>query len=82
VPQDAVWKKVVEQIGGRFYAASDEQSIFNALTEIDRLSPGKIQVRQYSIQRPRYAGFILIAVGLWLCALVLKLGVSAFRTFP
>lgn len=82
VPQDAVWKKVVEQTGGRFYAASDEQSIFNALTEIDRLSPGTIQVRQYSIQRPRYGGFILIAVGLWLCALVLKLGVSTFRTFP
>ena len=82
VPQDVIWKPVIERTGGRFYAADSEQAIFDAITEIDRLSPGKIQVRQYSIQRPRYAGFILIAVGLWLCAVLLKLSVSAFRTFP
>ena len=82
VPEDKIWKPVVERTGGRFYAASDEQAIFDAITDIDRLSPGRIQVRQYSIQRPRYAGFILIAVALWLCAALLKLSVSTFRTFP
>jgi hypothetical protein len=53
-----------------------------ALAEIDRLSPGKIEVRQYSVQRPRYAGFVLIGLALWTIAAVMKLGFSTFRSFP
>jgi Ca-activated chloride channel homolog len=82
VQQDTIWKPVIERTGGRFYAAPDEQAIVDAIREIDRLSPGRIDVRQYSVQRPRYAGFVLIAVGLWLLAAVLKLGFAAFSTFP
>jgi len=82
VEQDTIWKDVVERTGGRFYAAYDEESINNALREIDRLSPGTIDVRQYSVQKPRYAGYALAAVGLWLLAALLKLTVPVFRTFP
>ena len=82
VEQDKIWKDVVERTGGRFYAAYDEESITNALREIDRLSPGTIDVRQYSVQKPRYAGYALTAVGLWLLAALLKLTVPVFRTFP
>jgi Ca-activated chloride channel family protein len=82
VPQDKIWQAVVERTGGRFYAAADEQSIFDAIREIDRLSPGRIDVRQYSVQRPRYAGFALAAVALWVLAAGLKLGSSRFSTFP
>ena len=82
VEQDTIWKSVVERTGGRFYAAFDEESIVQALREIDRLSPGTIDVRQYSVQRPRYAGYALAAVTLWLLAALLKLVVPAFRTFP
>ena len=82
VQQDKIWQPVVERTGGRFYAAYDEQSIFDAIREIDRLSPGKIEVRQYSVQRPRYAGFALAAIACWLLALMLKLGFRTFSTFP
>ena len=82
VEQDKIWKEVVERTGGRFYAAHDEASILGALREIDRLSPGRIDVREYSMQRPRYAGYALAAVTLWLLALMLKLTVPVFRTFP
>ena len=82
VAQDEIWKNVVERTGGRFYAAFDEASIVSALREIDRLSPGTIEVRQYSVQRPRYAGYALAAVALWLLAALLKLTVPVFRTFP
>ena len=82
VEQDKIWKPVVERTGGRFYAAYDEDSILTALREIDRLSPGRIDVRQYSVQRPRYAGYILLAVSIWIVAALLKLSVPAFRTFP
>jgi Ca-activated chloride channel homolog len=82
VQQDTIWKPVIERTGGRFYAASDEASINAAIREIDRLSPGRIDVRQYSVQRPRYSGFALVAVGLWLLAAMLKLGFRMFSTFP
>ena len=82
VVQDKIWRDTVERTGGRFYAAYDEESITRAIREIDRLSPGRIEVREYSVQRPRFAGFTLIAVGLWLTAALLKLGFGMFRTFP
>jgi Ca-activated chloride channel family protein len=82
VEQDKIWKPVVERTGGRFYAASDEASILTALREIDRLTPGRIDVREYSIERPRYAGYALLAAAVWLVAAALKLAVPAFRTFP
>jgi len=80
--QDKTWKTTVEKTGGRFYAAYDDESIARALREIDRLSPGRIETREYSVRRPRFAGWTLVAVGLWLTAAVLKLGFGVFRTFP
>jgi hypothetical protein len=82
VREDPIWQKMVERTGGRFYAAPDEESILKALVEIDRLSPGKIEVRQYSVQRPRFAGYALIAMSLWVIAAVMKLGFGSFRSFP
>ena len=82
VVQDKIWRDTVERTGGRFYAAYDEESISRALRDIDRLSPGRIEVREYSVQRPRFAGYTLAAVGLWLTAAMLKLGFGVFRTFP
>ena len=82
VEQDKIWKPVVERTGGRFYAAYDEASIMAALREIDRLTPGRIDVREYSVERPRYSGFALAAVAAWLLASLLKLTLPVFRTFP
>ena len=81
-PQDAFWKSAVEASGGRFYAAAEEKDILDAIRDIDSLSPGRIDVRQYTSQQPRFSGYALIAVGLWLTAGLLKLGVPYFRTFP
>jgi hypothetical protein len=82
VLQDKIWRSTMERTGGRFYAAYDDESITRALREIDRLSPGRIETRDYSVARPRYAAWTLIAVGLWLSAAMLKLGFGVFRTFP
>ena len=79
---DLFWKRAIERTGGRFYAASDEASLLNAIAEIDRLSAGKIDVRHYSSERPRFSGYALVAVGLWLLAAGLKLGFRSFQTFP
>jgi hypothetical protein len=82
VLQDKIWKATVEQTGGRFYAAYNDESIERALKEIDALSPGRIETREYTVQRPRYAGYALVATGFWLAAAILSLGFGPFRTFP
>ena len=80
--EDEVWRRAVEKTGGRFYAASNEDAIFQASEEIDKLSAGKIDVKRYTAYRPRFVGYALIAVFLWMTAAALKLGFRQFRTFP
>jgi len=82
LPQDNLWKPAIEASGGRFYPAANEEDILRAVDEIDRLTPGRIDVREYTSQRPRFSGYALIAVALWLSAGMLKLGLPYFRTFP
>jgi len=79
---DPIWKPVVEKTGGKFYAASDEATILSAIAEIDKVAVGKIAIKQYSTQRPRFFVFALIAATLWTLAAALKLTVPYLRKFP
>ncbi|MGH9257727.1 MAG: vWA domain-containing protein [Vicinamibacterales bacterium] len=82
VREDKLWQPAIERTGGRFYPASDESTILRAVEDIDRLSAGRIDVREYTAYEPRFAGYALIAVAFWLFAAALKFGVRTFRTFP
>jgi len=79
---DDLWQAAVQRTGGRFYAGGDEATIVQAITEIDRASAGRIEMKQYSTERPRYAPFALVAAAMWSLALALRLTVPAFQTFP
>ena len=79
---DSVWETAVARTGGRFYSAADEATIVRAIHEIDRQSSGRIEIRQYSTQIPRYAPFALAAAALWTLALALRLATPWFSTFP
>ena len=58
--------------------------IENALRDIDRASAGRIEMKQYSTERPRFAPFALAAAAFWSLALLLRLTVprvrASFRT--
>jgi hypothetical protein len=82
IPDDRLWKPAIERTGGRFYPAADEGAILRALEDIDKLSPGKIDLREYTVQRPRFSPYAIVAVMLWMAAGLLKLTVPQFRTFP
>src|SRR5207244_10607880 len=79
---DPIWKPVVEKTGGKFYGASDEATIISAIQEIDKVSVGKISIKQYSTQRPRFSIFALIAAACWAMAAGLKLTVPYLQKFP
>ena len=79
---DAIWKPAVESTGGRFYAAANEQDVLRAIDDIDERSVGKVEIKQYALQQPQFAPFALIAAGLWVLALALKVAVPYFGKFP
>jgi Ca-activated chloride channel family protein len=82
IREDQLWKDAVEKTGGRFYAASDESAILQAVNDVDRVAAGRIDVREYTAYEPRFGGYALVAVALWLAAAGLKLGFRGFSTFP
>lgn len=80
---DPIWQTAVEKTGGKFYAAGDEASMIAAMDDIDKLTTGgKVDIKMYSTQLPRFSVFSLAAVALWLMALTLKMTIPFFRTFP
>jgi hypothetical protein len=79
---DSAWQAAVARTGGRFYSGTDEATILRAIREIDRAATGKIEMREYSTQIPRFAPFAFVAVALWTLALALRLMTPWFTTFP
>jgi von Willebrand factor type A domain len=70
---DEMWIPAIAKTGGKFYAASSEAALIAAIEDIDRVSTGTIQVKQYTSQQPRFAIFALITLALWTAAIAIKL---------
>jgi hypothetical protein len=79
---DDIWRPAVEATGGKFYAASDESIIYNAIKDIDARSAGRVEIKRYSTERPRFAPYAFMAASFWSFALLLQLTVPYFRKFP
>ena len=79
---DSLWKGAVETTGGRFYAAANEGDVLRAIDDIDRLSPGKIEMKQYTVGQPQFAPFAIAAIALWCLALALRMTLRTFAKFP
>ncbi len=79
---DDIWKPAVEATGGRFYPAGDEATILNAIRDIDSRSAGRVEIKRYSSQQPRFTSYALLAATCWCGALLLQLTVPYFRKFP
>ena len=82
VVPDQVWKKAIDATGGRFYPAASQETIMQAIKEIDAAATGRVNVREYAVKQPRYQKFALAAVMLWMLALSLQMSLRVFRTFP
>ena len=81
IPDD-VWAAAVAKTGGKFFNAADESAIIRAVNEIDRAAPGRVEMKRYTTEQPRFAGFAMIAAGLWSLALLMRLTLPWFQTFP
>jgi hypothetical protein len=79
---DEVWAAAVARTGGKFFSAVDEGAIIAAVSEIDRAAPGQVEMKRYTTEQPRFAGFAFIAVACWSLALLMRLTLPWFQTFP
>jgi hypothetical protein len=79
---DTVWKNAIDATGGKFYPAANQETIMQAIKEIDAAATGRVDVREYSVRQPQYPRFALTAVMLWTLAISLQMGFRMFRTFP
>ncbi len=79
---DEIWKPAVEATGGKFYPAGDEAAVLNAIKDIDLRSAGRVDVKLYSSQQPKFGPYAFMATGFWTIALALQLTVPYFRKFP
>jgi Ca-activated chloride channel homolog len=79
---DDIWKPAIEATGGKFYPAGDEAAVLNAIKDIDLRSAGRVDVKLYSSQQPKFSGYAFFAASLWVIALTLQLTVPYFRKFP
>ncbi len=79
---DEAWAAAVTRTGGKFYNAADESNIMRAVQDINRSAAGKIQMRRYVTEQPKFAPFAFAAVVLWTLAIAMRLGVPWFQTFP
>jgi len=79
---DDIWRPAVEATGGKFYAASDESVILEAIKDIDSRSAGRVEVKRYSTERPRFEPYAFMAASFWSVALLLQLTIPYFRKFP
>ena len=79
---DEAWAAAVARTGGRFYNAADENAIVRAVNDIDRTAVGRVEMRRYSTEQPRFASFALAAAAFWSVALLLRLATPWFQTFP
>jgi hypothetical protein len=79
---DEVWSAAVARTGGRFYDVLDETAIVRAINDIDRAAPGRIDMKRYVTEQPKFSVFALAAAVLWAAAIALRLTVPWFQTFP
>lgn len=81
IPDD-VWAAAVAKTGGKFFSAVDEASIVQAVNDIDRAAPGRVEMKRYTTEQPRFAGYAMLGAALWGLGLVMRLTLPWFQTFP
>jgi Ca-activated chloride channel family protein len=79
---DEVWAAAVAKTGGKFFTATDESSIIQVVNEVDRTTPGRVEMKRYTTEQPRFAGYAMLGAAFWALGLAMRLTLPWFQTFP
>jgi Ca-activated chloride channel family protein len=79
---DEAWAAAVARTGGKFFHGTDEAAVIRAVQEIDRAAVGRVEMKRYTTEQPRFASFAMIGAALWSLALAMRLTMPWFQVFP
>ena len=79
---DEAWTAAVARTGGKFFHGTDEAAVIRAVQEIDRAAVGRVEMKRYTTEQPRFASFAIIGAALWSLALAMRLTMPWFQVFP
>lgn len=65
-------KKIAETTSGKFFRATDNESLAKIYDEIDKLEKTKMDVRKYSVKNENYQIFVLLALILLVLEFILR----------
>lgn len=77
---DATLTRIAEITGGRYFRATDMESLKKTYDEIDKLEKTKVEVETYSEYKEEFASFLI--PGLFLLVLEVALANTRFRKVP
>ena len=73
-------KNIADETGGRYYRATDNQSLGNIYREIDQLEKSKVEVTIYQRYVEKFYLFVFLAMTFLLIEVLLRY--TMFRKFP
>lgn len=73
-------KNIAEETGGRYFRATDNESLTNIYNEINQLEKSKVEVTTYNRATEKFYPFVFAAMALLLIEMILRY--SVFRKFP
>jgi Ca-activated chloride channel homolog len=73
-------QSIADITGGKYFRATNNETLKNIYEEIDALEKSKIEVKEFSKKQEEFQPFALWALGLLLAGVLLK--ISVFRNIP
>jgi Ca-activated chloride channel family protein len=73
-------KNIADETGGRYYRATDNQSLTNIYSEIDQLEKSKVEVVTYQRYVEKFYLFVFLAMAFLLVEIIFRY--TLFRKFP
>jgi Ca-activated chloride channel homolog len=72
--------QIANETGGKYYRATDNESLHNIYSDIDKLEKSKVEITALKRYSEEFFPFALIAAGLLLAELIMRF--TIFRKFP
>ena len=77
---DALLQQIADDTGGKYYRATDEESLQAIYTEIDALEKTEIQVTTFKRYSEEFRPFLIFAMIVFFLEVLLRM--TLFRTLP
>jgi Ca-activated chloride channel family protein len=69
---EAILKDIASMTEGKYFRATDNNSLAQVYSEIDKLEKSKISVKQYNKKEERYMSFGIVAFALFLIEMIAR----------